>query len=154
VNDDAAWLKIVGAVVATGLGAVLGVTEAFLVPLRLGSIYVPVSLALAILLNPALAWFAVDVTGRKAAAALPALAWCVIWFLAASKTTEGDLVITGDNWVGLVTLLAGPIAFALGIFAQVMFETSQAARRKASRESAEKSVKASTVVLRDEPSKG
>jgi hypothetical protein len=150
VSDDATWLKIVGAVVATLLGAVLGVTEAFLAPLRMVGFYVPVSLVLAVLFNPVLAWYAADVTGRKAAAALPALAWCAVWFMAASKTTEGDLVITSGNWVGMVTLLAGPIAFAVGVFAHVMFETSRDARRKA----AEKSVGALPGALRDEPSKG
>jgi hypothetical protein len=150
VNDDATWLKIVGAVVATGLGAVLGLTEAFLSPLRIATVYVPISLVLAVLLNPALAWYAVDVTGRKAAAALPAVAWCAVWFMAASKTTEGDLIIAGGNWVGLVTLLAGPLAFAAGIFGQVMFEASRITRRRA----AENRRKASAGVLRDEPSKG
>jgi hypothetical protein len=90
------------------------------------------------------------VTGRRAAAALPAIAWFAVWFLSASKTTEGDLVIAAGNWVGLATLLAGPIAFAAGIFAQVIFETRGATRKRA----AENRLKASAGVLRDEPSKG
>jgi hypothetical protein len=149
MNDDATWLKIAGAVVATGLAAVLGVTEAFLSPLRIGTVRIPLSLVLAILLNPPLAWYAVAVTGRKAAAALPALAWSAVWFIAASKTTEGDLVIASGNWVGLMTLLAGPIAFAVGIFAQVMFETSRTTRQRA----AENRLKASAGALREEPSR-
>lgn len=116
-------LAVAGAIVATGLGAVLGLFEAFLTPLRLPhSTYLPVALLLAIIGNPALSWFAAEVTGKRFAAILPAGAWCAVWFIAATKTREGDLIITGNNWVGLVTLLAGPIAFALGIFLPVMLE--------------------------------
>jgi len=116
-------LAIAGAIVATGLGAMLGLVEAFLTPLRLPhSTYLPVALVLAIIGNPALSWFAAEVTGKRFAAILPAGAWCAVWFIAATKTREGDLIITGNNWVGLVTLLAGPIAFALGIFVPVMLE--------------------------------
>jgi hypothetical protein len=116
-------LAVAGAIVATGLGAVLGLFEAFLTPLRLPhSTYLPVALLLAIIGNPALSWFAAEVTGKRFAAILPAGAWCAVWFVAATKTREGDLIITGNNWVGLVTLLAGPIAFALGIFVPVMLD--------------------------------
>ena len=124
-------LIIAGAVVATGLGAVLGLFEAFLTPLRIPhSTYLPVALVLALICNPALSWFAAEVTGRRFAAILPALAWCVVWFVAASRTSEGDLIITGNNWVGLVTLLAGPIAFALGVFVPVMLEQRRALQSK------------------------
>jgi len=124
-------LSIAGAVVATGLGAVLGLFEAFLTPLRIPhSTYLPVALVLALIANPALSWFAAEVTGRRLAAILPAFAWCAVWFVAASKTNEGDLIITGNNWVGLVTLLAGPIAFALGVFIPVMLEQRRALHSK------------------------
>ena len=116
---------------ATGLGAALGLTEAFLVPLRFGGFgYVPVALVLAVVTNPALAWFAYAATGRRAAALLPAAAWCTIWFLGASKTTEGDLLITDNIWVGLTTLLTGPIVFALGVFVPVMLETRRILRER------------------------
>ena len=110
-------LKIVGAFVATGLGFVAGLITAFYAPLRVpgSTAYLPVSLVLALGGNPLLSWFAYSTTGHRLAALLPALPWCAVWFVAASRTTEGDLIITGDNWVGLVTLLAGPIAFAVGV---------------------------------------
>jgi len=124
-------LKIVGAFVATGLGALAGLYEALLAPLRLPhSVYAPVALVLAVLGNPVLSWFAGAVTGRRAAAILPAAAWCVIWYASASRTTEGDLIITGGNWVGLATLLAGPIAFAVGVLVPVMFNQRKALRGK------------------------
>jgi hypothetical protein len=110
-------LRLVGAVVATGLGAVTGLYEAFLVPVHLphSSVHVPVSLLLALVGNPLLAWFAYAATGRRVAGLLPAIAWSAVWFVAASRTREGDLVIVSSNWVGLVTLFLGPAAFAAGV---------------------------------------
>jgi hypothetical protein len=128
-------LKLAGAVVVTGLGGVFGLFEAFLSPLRIpGSTYLPISLVLAVVGNPALAWWAGQVTGRRLAALLPAAAWCVVWFLAATKTAEGDLLITGGNWVGLITLLAGPISFALGVYVPVIREQNRAMKERALRD--------------------
>ena len=110
-------IAVVGAVVSVALGALTGAYEAFLAPLRLPhGPYLPVALVLAVLVNPVLAWFAGMVTGRRMAGILPAVGWFVVWYLASARTREGDLLITGNNWVGLATLLAGPVAFALGIF--------------------------------------
>jgi hypothetical protein len=34
-------------------------------------------------------------------------------FLAAGTTTERDLILTSNNWVGVTTMFAGAAAFAL-----------------------------------------
>jgi hypothetical protein len=34
-------------------------------------------------------------------------------FLAAGQTTERDLILTSNNWVGLATMFAGAMAFAI-----------------------------------------
>ncbi|WP_426510139.1 hypothetical protein ACPPVO_05280 [Dactylosporangium sp. McL0621] len=101
---------------ATLLGAALAIIEALYSPLRIGGWRVPVSLVMALVTNPLLGWFAYTTTRRRLAALLPAAAWCVVWVLAAGRTSEGDLIITEDNWVGLLTLFAGPLAFAIGIY--------------------------------------
>ena len=126
-------MKIVGLVVATALGALFGIYEAFLAPLRLAdpSIRLPVSLVLAVVGNPALTWYAYAVSGRRLAALLPAGAWCVVWILAVGRTTEGDLLITDQNWVGLLTLFIGPIAFAAGIFVATLRRPEPKARSRA-----------------------
>jgi len=125
-------IKVFGACMATALGAVSGLYEAFYTPLRLPhSSYLPLSFVAAIVLNPALSWATGWVTGKRVAAVLPALAWCAVFFIAASRTREGDLLITGDNWAGLITLLGGPIAFALGVFVPVMIDQNRALKARA-----------------------
>ncbi|MFI5906682.1 hypothetical protein [Dactylosporangium sp. NPDC051541] len=109
-------LTVVGLIVATLLGAALAVIEAVWSPLRVGGFRVPASLVVALVTNPLLGWFAYTVTKRRLATLLPAAAWCVVWIMAAGRTSEGDMIITEDNWVGLLTLFAGPLAFAVGIY--------------------------------------
>ncbi|GII21102.1 DUF6113 family protein [Planosporangium mesophilum] len=116
-----AWLAWVGALVATALAFVSAVWEAFLTPLALHwssgghahSVRVPVALLLAIAGNAALAWFTHSVTGKPLAVLAPFAAWTVPIVLAASKRAEGDAILTANNWVALVTMLAGPVSFAV-----------------------------------------
>jgi hypothetical protein len=42
----------------------------------------------------------------------PAVVWVIVMIAAASRTAEGDLVLTDSNWVGIGTMLAGCVAFA------------------------------------------
>ncbi|GAA3448265.1 hypothetical protein GCM10018962_00980 [Dactylosporangium matsuzakiense] len=109
-------ITVTGLIVATLLGVALAVVEAVWAPLRIGGFRVPASLVVALVTNPMLGWFAYTVTKRRLATLLPAAAWCVVWIMAAGRTTEGDMIITEDNWVGLLTLFAGPLAFAVGIY--------------------------------------
>src|SRR6266498_4945946 len=48
--------------------------------------------------------------------------------VAADRTAEGDLIFAGTNWVGLVTLFAGSIAFALGVVPLVRASVAGPAR--------------------------
>lgn len=121
-------LKIVGIVVIVLLGAMTALYEVLYSPLRAGTVRIPVSLVLAVVLNPLLALGAYWTTGRRLAALLPGLAWCIVFFAGASKTREGDLLLTDNNWVGLVTLLAGPIAFAVAVFVPIMREQQRMLR--------------------------
>ena len=121
-------LKIVGIVVVVLLGAMTALYEVLYSPLRAGTVRIPLSLVLAIVLNPLLALGAYWTTGRRLAALLPGLAWCVVFFAAATRTREGDLLLTDNNWVGLVTLLAGPVAFAVAVFVPIMREQQRILR--------------------------
>lgn len=119
-------ITIGGLVVVVLLAAALALFEGFLAPLRVSDLglsstggnnmRIPLALVLALVTNPLLVWFAFVTTGRLFAALLPAGVWTVLWFLAAAPTTERDLLITNDNWVGLTTLFAGPIVFAIAVY--------------------------------------
>jgi Family of unknown function (DUF6113) len=109
-------LRVLGALVAVAGALVTAVIEVFLAPLRAGTVRVPVSLLLAVAGNLALVWYTYRVTGKRAAVALPALVWVVVMVRASGRTAEGDLLLTGDNWVGLLTILGGTVAFAGGAY--------------------------------------
>jgi hypothetical protein len=112
-----AWLdpaaRILGFVIALLLAAVSAAYEAFLTPLYWGSTRLPVSLVAAVVGNLALVYFTYVVTGRRLAAVGPALVWVAVMVTAASRSSEGDLVLTDNNWVGIGTMMAGSVAFAV-----------------------------------------
>jgi len=114
---DLRWLdltiKVAGVVIATLLGVATGLFEAFWAPLRLGGHRVPLVAVAALVLNPLLVWLAYWTSGRRLAALGPGLGWLVVMLAGAGRTTEGDLVLAGDNWVGLLTITTGSLAFGL-----------------------------------------
>ncbi|GAA3350420.1 hypothetical protein GCM10020358_76270 [Amorphoplanes nipponensis] len=98
------------AVLATVLTAAL---EIFLSPLRLGGVPVGAAILLAAVANVAISWFAVTTVGRRWALAPPWTVWTLIMFFAAgTRTTEGDYLISGEDWVALVMILVGSLTFA------------------------------------------
>lgn len=115
-------LKVFGALLMLALGGVTAIYEVMYSPSRIDGVRFPISLVLAVVVNPVLATATYWVVGRRLAALLPALPWCVVWLIASAKTREGDLFVNNQNWVGLITLLAGPIAFALAVFIPVLRE--------------------------------
>ncbi|MFF5226189.1 hypothetical protein [Dactylosporangium sp. NPDC000521] len=144
-------IAVGGLVVAVLLALALAVFEAFLAPLRVSDLglsgtgknnmRVPLALVLALVTNPMLVWFAFTTTGRRFAPLLPAGAWCVVWILAAGRTTEGDLLITADNWLGLLTLFAGSMAFAISIYVMVLRQRVAASANSKATHLAPQSVK-------------
>lgn len=124
-------LKGVGIVIVVLLAAATALYEVLYSPLRAGATRIPLSLVLAVVLNPLLALGAYWTTGKRLLALLPGLAWCLVFFVGATKTREGDLLLTDNNWVGLVTLLAGPVAFAVAVFVPIMRDQQRAMREPA-----------------------
>jgi hypothetical protein len=101
-------VRIAGTVVGILGGFVTALWEMFLSPLP-----VPVAPLLAIVGNVVLVWFTRRVTGHTGLALLPGLVWFLTMFGGTVKTTEGDLPITGNDWAGLVALLAGAAAYGV-----------------------------------------
>jgi len=105
----------IGGVTIAVLAAVLtAVLELFLSPLRLGGVPIGVAVLAVVLANVAISWFAVTTVGRRWALAPPWAVWTLIMFFAAgTRTTEGDYLISGEDWVALVMILVGSLTFAV-----------------------------------------
>jgi hypothetical protein len=112
------WLRLVGLVVACLGGALLAIVGAFLTPYRIGSVLVPVSLVIVLVGIVALTRFAHEVTDRAGLSLLPGGVWLVLSLVLSSRTSEGDLVLTSQNWVATVYLLVGSVT--LGVLAYRM----------------------------------
>ncbi|MFF4877947.1 hypothetical protein [Micromonospora sp. NPDC000668] len=113
-------LRLAGGLVVVVAGVLTGVLELLFATVRVGGQLVGVSVLLAVGANIALAWFAHEVVGRRWAVALPAVPWFALMAVAAVRTTEGDLLLAGDNWVGLAMIVAGAMTFAVMGFRQIL----------------------------------
>ncbi|WP_410811851.1 hypothetical protein [Micromonospora sp. 067-2] len=113
-------LRVVGAVVVVVAGVLTGVLELLLSTVRVGGQLAGVSALLAVGANILLSWFAHESVGRRWAVALPAVPWFALMAVAAIRTTEGDLLLAGDNWVGLAMIVAGAMTFAVMGFRQLL----------------------------------
>lgn len=106
-------LRVAGGGLAVFGGVLTAVVEIVLAGLRLGDQLIGVSVPLAVVANIALGWFAHTTVGRRWAVVLPALPWFAMMVVAAGRTDEGDVLLTGDNWVGLAMIVAGAMTFAV-----------------------------------------
>ncbi|TKJ19022.1 hypothetical protein [Blastococcus sp. CCUG 61487] len=102
-------------VVATWLALV----QVFWLPLRVGGVPVPLSVLAAPVGNLLLVGLAYRLSGSRAVAVLPALAWLVVALAAMVRRPEGDLVLVGTGTLGvfgILFLIAGVVAgaFACG----------------------------------------
>ncbi|HET6211558.1 MAG TPA: hypothetical protein VFE14_01665 [Micromonosporaceae bacterium] len=109
-------LRVVGALVGLAAGALTAVWEAFLTPLYFGTVRLPLAPVLALGTGVALVWFTHEVTGHRLVALLPGLVWTGLMLVAAGRTTEGDIVLAGNNWVALTTVFAGVVGYVIGAY--------------------------------------
>ncbi|MFE9189551.1 hypothetical protein ACFYL6_08085 [Micromonospora sp. NPDC007208] len=113
-------VRLAGAIVVVLAGVLTGVLELLLATVRVGGQLIGVSVLLAIGANIVLSWFAYEAVGRRWAVALPAVPWFALMAVAAIRTNEGDLLLAGDNWVGLAMIVAGAMTFAVMGFRQIL----------------------------------
>ncbi|WP_305785133.1 hypothetical protein [Symbioplanes lichenis] len=107
-------LVVAGVVVSLIATACSAVLELFLTPLRVGGVLTGVSVVAAVVVNWALCWFALTTTGRRWSVAPPWALWTLIMFLAVGTgRPEGDRLVAGNDWIALVTVLAGSLSFAV-----------------------------------------
>ena len=91
----------------------LALVGGFLTPYRLGGVLVPISLAIVIAGNWLLVRLTHETTGSIGLSLLPPVVWLLITLALARRTTEGDLVLAGNNWVANVYIIVGCVAAAL-----------------------------------------
>ena len=107
-------VRVAGVVISVLAAFLSGVLEVFGTQLRLGGVPAGVSVVAALVVNPAIAWFAVTTVGRLWAVGPPWIVWTA-WMLFATgyRTPEGDYLVAGDDWIALATVLLGSLAFAV-----------------------------------------
>ncbi len=107
-------VRVGGVVVVVVATVVTAVAELYLTPLRVGGVPIGVAILFAAVANWALAWFALFTTGRRWAMGLPWALWTLFMLFAAGvRTTEGDYLLGGNDWVALVMILVGSLSFAV-----------------------------------------
>lgn len=96
----------------------------------------PVAVPLTVVANLAIAWFAVTTTGRRWAAGPPWALWTLFMLGAAgTRTSEGDYLVGGTNWVALATILAGSLTFAWFAYRMILAPVTKAKVTKAEKDS-------------------
>ncbi|WFE26809.1 hypothetical protein O7623_26620 [Solwaraspora sp. WMMD791] len=113
-------VRAVGGAVAVVAAVLTAVLELQFATVRLGGHLVGLSVLLAVVGNVLVSWFAIRAVGARWAVAVPAAAWFAVMVLAAGGTTEGDILLAGDNWVGFATIFAGAIAYAVIAFRAIL----------------------------------
>jgi hypothetical protein len=105
-------------VVAVLVAGWLALVEVFWLPLRIGGVLVPLSVAGAVVGNLMLTSAAHRLSGSRIVALLPAFAWLAVAVAAMIRQPEGDLIITGGGATGIVNLAflgLGVTAAAFGV---------------------------------------
>jgi hypothetical protein len=103
---------------AVVVAAWLALVEVFWLPLRVGGLLVPVSVAAAVAGNLLLVDLVHRRTGSRALALLPALTWLGVALAASMRRPEGDLLLIGSGALGLLSLaflLLGVVAAAVAV---------------------------------------
>jgi len=89
---------------AVAVAAWLSIVEVLWLPLRVGGVLVPVSVAAAVVGNLVLVNLAHRVSRSRVVALLPAVVWLVIALAASQRRPEGDLLLLGGGTAGAVNL--------------------------------------------------
>jgi hypothetical protein len=105
-------LRVVGGVVATIAAALFALLAVLLVPLRIGSVPIPIAFVVVIVGNILVIRYARRVTGSRLGVVGPCVAWFAVMLTAGQRTIEGDVLLPGD-WRGLGLLFIGALSLAI-----------------------------------------
>jgi hypothetical protein len=110
--------RAVGGLAVVVVAVWLALVEVFWLPLRIGGVLVPLSIAAAVVGNLLLPGWALRVSGSRLVAVLTGIAWLGVAVAGMIRRPEGDLIITGGGATGLVNLaflLFGVLAAAFAV---------------------------------------
>jgi hypothetical protein len=115
-----AWLRVLGGVLVGVAAVQSALLEVFFVPLRAGTVILPVSVLAAVVLNVLLPRLMYGVTQTRWATAVPAALWLVVVVGLAMGRPEGDVVLPGTasggiGVVAMAVLFGGTAAAAFGV---------------------------------------
>lgn len=113
-----------GAVAAVG-GVLVGILGLIMVPLRVatpvGLVRVPVAVVFVVAAMAVLLWFAAYTTQTRWGTLLPTAGWFLIAVAASTgSSTDGSLLLVGDDWVGVLMIFSGTAACAIGAVSSLM----------------------------------
>lgn len=108
------WVRVVGGILVAAGAVESAVLEVFYVPLRIGTVLIPVAVLAAAALNLLLPKLMYAATASRGATVLPAALWLIVVVGLSTGRPEGDVVLPGD-WVGLLLLFGGAAAAAFGV---------------------------------------
>lgn len=120
LDTAAEWaLRVMATLLGTVVAVASEVVAGFLTPLRIGTVYTPVSwliVGLGVFVGLGIARYG---SGRAGATALPALAWLLTLSPLISPTAAGDVIVAG-TWVGYGMLLVGFVALLAALYVMVV----------------------------------
>lgn len=122
-------MRVAAGVLISAFAVGLAVVEAFLVPLRVGTVPLPICVLLAVAGNVVLTKLAVRQTGSIVCGVLQPVLWLVVIVVLSVPRAEGDLIVPGSA-TGLVFLFAGAVAGAYGVASEITRRAGAAARTR------------------------
>ena len=126
---DPLAVRVAAGVLISVFSIGLALVEAFLVPLRVGTVPLPLCALLAVVGNAGLTKLAVRQTGSIVWGVLQPVLWLLVIVVLSVPRAEGDLIVPGTA-IGLVFLFAGAVAGAYGIASEVTRRAGAAARTR------------------------
>lgn len=126
---DPLAVRVAAGVLISVFGVGLALVEAFLVPLRVGTVPLPICVLLVVAGNAGLTKLAVRQTGSIVWGVLQPALWLAVIIVLSVPRAEGDLVVPG-SLTGLMFLFAGAVAGAYGVASEITRRTAAAARTR------------------------
>ena len=126
---DPLAVRVAAGVLISLFSVGLALVEAFLVPLRVGTVPLPICVLLGVAGNVVLTKLAVRQTGSVVVGVLQPVLWLLVVVVLSLPRAEGDLIVPGSA-TGLVFLFAGAVAGAYGVASEITRRAGAAARTR------------------------